>query len=365
MTYRVLCITDRSDRPETELFIGLKNAGVDIWVMGNPTGKHYHRLRQAGVPCVDLILKSRFDIAGIRFIRNLLKHHHFDILYCFNNPAASNVLLASRGMLFKIITYRGTIGNVSFLSPASWTTHLHPRVDRIVCVSNAVRDYLMNMKFLWMKLWPGHAVTIYKGHDISWYQTAPADLSQFNIPPDAFCVGFAGRNRPHKGIDYLLKSAQWLPRDASIHFILMGKLEDDPKLQKIAQNSPFKDRIHFVGFRNDAPAIAAACDAFIMPSTKREGLSRAVIEAMSCGTAPIVTHVGGLPEMVVHQESGLIIPPKDSSAIAQAILALYQNPDLKKKMGENARQRIQTHFNIKNTIEKTRFLFEELISQHG
>jgi glycosyltransferase involved in cell wall biosynthesis len=360
MTYRVLCITDRSDRPETELFIGLKKAGVDISVIGNPTGKHYHRLKEAGIVSHDLILKSRFDVRGIRFIRKLLTQNHFDILYCFNNPAASNMLLASRGMAFKIITYRGTIGNVSFLSPASWTTHLHPRVNRIVCVSNAVRDFLMHMKFLWMKLPKNRAQTIYKGHDISWYQAAPADLSQFNIPVHAFTVGFAGRNRPHKGIDFLLKSAQWLPQDAPIHFILMGNL-DDANLRRIAQNSPFKDRIHFTGYRNDAPAIAAACDAFIMPSTKREGLSRAVIEAMSYGTAAIVTDVGGLPEMVVHKESGLIIPPQNSAAIAQAILELYQNPELKKKMGENARQRIQTHFNIETSVEKTRQLFEALL----
>ena len=361
MTYRVLCITDRSDRPETELFIGLKKAGVDISVIGNPTGKHYHRLKESGIVTHDLILKSRFDVKGIRFIRKLLTQNHFDILYCFNNPAASNALIASRGMAFKIITYRGTIGNVSFLSPASWTTHLHPRVNRIVCVSNAVRDFLMHMNFLWMKLPANHALTIYKGHDISWYQTPPGNLSQFNIPAQAFTVGFAGRNRPHKGIDFLLKSAQWLPQDAPIHFILMGKLDDDAHLRNIAQNSPLKDRIHFTGFRNDAPAIAAACDAFIMPSTKREGLSRAVIEAMSCGTVPIVTDVGGLPEMVVQRESGLIIPPLNSAAIAQAILELYQNPELKKKIGENARRRIQTHFNIETSVEKTRQLFEELL----
>ncbi|MCU0598350.1 MAG: glycosyltransferase family 4 protein [Desulfobacterales bacterium] len=361
MKYRVLCITDRSDRPETELFVGLKKSGVDISVIGNPTGKHYHRLKESGISSHDLILKSRFDVKGIRFIRNLLQQNHFDILYCFNNPAASNTLIASRGMAHQIITYRGTIGNVSYLSPASWTTHLHPRVNRIICVSNAVRDFLMNMKFLWKRLPAGHAQTIYKGHDISWYRTPAADLSRFNIPAHAFTVGFAGRNRPHKGIDYLLKSAQWLPPDAAVHFILMGNL-DDANLRAMAQNSPFKNRIHFTGYRNDVPAIVAACDAFIMPSTKREGLSRAVIEAMSCGTAPIVTDVGGLPEMAVQRESGLIIPPENSAAIAQAILELYQNPDLKKKMGENARRRIQTHFNIETTVEKTRQLFEEVIS---
>jgi hypothetical protein len=137
---------------------------VDISVIGNPTGKHYHRLKESGIDTHDLILKSRLDINEIRFIRNLLKKNHFDILYCFNNPAASNTLMASRGVKFKIITYRGAIGNVSYLSPASRTTHLHPMVNRIVCVSNAVRDFLMDIKFLWMRLPAGHALTIYNSN---------------------------------------------------------------------------------------------------------------------------------------------------------------------------------------------------------
>jgi hypothetical protein len=137
---------------------------VDISAISNPTGKHYHRLKESGIDAHDLILKSRLDLNGIRFIRNLLKKNLFDILYCFNNPAASNTLMASRGMKFKIITYRGTVGNVSYLSPASWTTHLHPRVNRIICVSNAVRDFLMGMKFLWMRLPAGYALTIYNSN---------------------------------------------------------------------------------------------------------------------------------------------------------------------------------------------------------
>jgi glycosyltransferase involved in cell wall biosynthesis len=362
MTYRVLCITDRSDRPETELFIGLKKAGIDISVIGNPTGKHYQRLKEAGIVSHDLILKSRFDVKGIRFIRKLLTQNHFDILYCFNNPAASNMLLASRGMAFKIITYRGVIGNIGFLSPASWTTHLNPRVNSIVCVCNAVRDYILSMRLFSMKIAPERVVTIYKGHDLAWYSQPAADLSEFNIPSNAFTVGFAGRNRPRKGIDVLIRSAEYLPEDAPIHFVLLGKLTDDDELKRLIDQSPFRNKFHLLGWRNDAPAIAGACDAFVLPSIEREGLARAVIEAMAYATPPIVSNVGGLREMVEDQQSGLIIPPQNSFAIAQAILELYQNPELKKKMGENARRRIQTHFNIETSVEKTRQLFEELLT---
>jgi len=363
MNYRVLCITDQSDLPETELFIGLKNDGVDINVICNPHGKNYPRLKQSVVPVMDLVLKSRFDQAGIRTIKSQLKKNTYDIIYCFNPRALTNVLIASRGLDSKIIAYRGVIGNIGFLSPTSWASHLNPRVRRIVCVCNAVREYFLSLNFLGMKLSPDRVVRIYKGHELSWYQETPADLSEFNIPPDAFVVGFAGRNRPRKGINFLVNAARWLPPDLPIHFILMGKLTEDKKLRHLIDANPYHDNFHLPGFRTDVPAIAAACDTFVQPSLEREGLARAVIESMIYSTPPIVSDAGGLKELVVHNETGIIVPQRDDKAIAEAILDLFNNPDKKKILGRNARLRIQNQFKSSATLQETKQLFEQLLKE--
>ena len=361
MNYKVLCITDRSDLPETELFIGLKNAGVDIDVLCNPTGKYYDKLVRSGITAYNLILNTRFSLSGIQYLKQHLQKYPYDILYCFNNKAASNVMIATRGMNFKIATYRGTVGNISFASPASLTTHLHPRVNRIVCVSNAVRDHIIQMNFLGKKIPADQVVAIYKGHDISWYRQSPADLSEFKLPQNTFVVTFAGRNRPHKGIDYLIDSARYLPLDAPIYFLLLGRLENDKKLRAKINSSPFKKNIILAGFKNNAPAIFAASDTFIMPSTKREGLSRAVIEAMSSETVPIVTDVGGLPELVVNSECGFVIPPQNAKAISDAIMKLFKDPDKKHQMAKAARDRIKNDFNIETTVANTQKMFEGML----
>jgi glycosyltransferase involved in cell wall biosynthesis len=230
-------------------------------------------------------------------------------------------------------------------------------------VSDSVKSYFVSLHFLWFRLNPRKPVTIYKGHDLAWYQASPVDLKQFGIPAGAFVVGFAGRNRPNRGLNYIVESSRWLPKDAPIHFLFLGKLTDDVKLKQQVDASPFRDRIHLGGFRSDAPAVAGACDTFILPSVFKEGLSRAVIEAMSYATPPIVTNVGGHPELVVHNESGLVIPPKDPEAIAKAILELYNDPEKKKCLGENARRRIETRFHIRGTIRQTRWLFEEILKE--
>ena len=363
MRYRVLCITDRSDLPETELFIRLKNCGVDISVACNPTGRYYDRLQASGIPIYELILKSRFSLKGIREIRRILNDTPYDILYCFNNKATSNVVLSIHGHRLKLITYRGTVGNISFFSPASWTSHLNPRVNRIICVSKAVQDNLVNMQWIGFRIKPERAVAIYKGHDLAWYQETPADLSEFGISKDEFVVSFAGRNRPHKGAHVIVESTKWLPPSTPIHLILMGRISENKQLRQQIAQSPLRERIHLTGFRTDARAIIAASDAFLMPSTKREGLSRAVIEAMAYGVVPIVTNVGGLPELVADQECGYVIPPDDPESIARAIMDIYHHPDKKKLLGQQSRERIRSHFNIDITVQETKKVFDELAGQ--
>ncbi|MCF8035698.1 MAG: glycosyltransferase family 4 protein [Desulfobacteraceae bacterium] len=361
MHYRVLCVTDKSDLPETELFIRLRQAGVDIEVACNPGGRYFDRLRASNVPIHEMIIPSRFSVKSIRNIRRLIDTRGYEILYCFNNKAISNVLPAARGRNCQIMTYRGIVGNLSFLSPASWTTHLNPRVARIVCVCNAIRDNLLAMRFFSKRLDTRRVITIYKGHELSWYQSRPADLAgEFNLPENAFVLGFAGRNRPRKGIPYLIEAARHLPAEAPIHFLLLGRLTDDRALRRLIEKSPYADRIHLAGFRSDAPAIFAACDTLVMPPTRSEGLSRAVIEAMAYATPPIVTNVGGLPELVEDGSSGLIVPPADAGAIADAISRLYHNPQEKQQMGQNARERIGRDFHIDQTVRQTRQLFEQL-----
>ncbi len=99
-----------------------------------------------------------------------------------------------------------------------------------------------------------------------------------------------------------------------------------------------RERIHVPGHRDDAPALVAACDVFALPSVKREGLARSLIEAMAYGVAPVVTDCGGSPELVVDGRCGIVVPVRDAAALARAIARLYENPELRKR-ARNGRSR--------------------------
>jgi glycosyltransferase involved in cell wall biosynthesis len=239
--------------------------------------------------------------------------------------------------------------------------YLNPRIDRIVCVCDSIRRHFLQMKPAFLRMPARRPVTIYKGHKLEWYTATPADLTQYGIPKDAFVIGCTANYRPRKGIEYLVDAIEQLAGDVPAHLLLIGHMEAEKLTRRIA-GSPVRDRIHRVGFVANAPELSAACDVFCMPSTKREGLARSIIEAMAYRVPPIVTNAGGSPELVVDGESGLVVEPRDSKGLAAAIDRLFRDPALRECMGRAARSRIGTSFRNEETVRQTIALYEELIS---
>jgi glycosyltransferase involved in cell wall biosynthesis len=358
---RVLGITNYSDRPEAETLIGLKRLGVDIHLFCPQDAAHCHRFAQAGIPMTDCRLKGRIDRRAIRRIRRHLLETGTEILHMFNSRAISNGILASRGIPVKNVVYRGVVGRVNYLDPGSLMTYLHPRVDRIICVSEAVRRHFLSLRFLWLRIPAFKLITIYKGHNLSWYQEKPVDLSSFGIPASAFVVGFTGRPDPNKGLHTLVDAMRFLPEGPPIHLLLIGNLNKAALLRRIVRN-PRAARIHLAGYRTDAPALQAACNTVVLPTLWREGLPKVIIEAMAHGITPIVTDVGGNPELVEHDRSGIIVPPGRPEEIARAIMRLYEDPEGCRTMGGRARDRIHRCFHIDNTIQQTLDLYESCLN---
>ncbi|HMB72453.1 MAG TPA: glycosyltransferase, partial [Gammaproteobacteria bacterium] len=165
--------------------------------------------------------------------------------------------------------------------------------------------------------------------------------------------------RPRKGIEVLVDAVAKLPPRCNAHLLLIGNMSS-PRLDQAISRSGIAERVHRLGFRADAPAITAASDVFVLPSIRREGLARSLIEAMAYGIAPVVTDCGGSPELVRHRECGLIVPAGNADALTEAIEELYLEPRLRTRLGAAARQRIASDFRIETTIEKTLMLYEEL-----
>ncbi|MBB5021878.1 glycosyltransferase involved in cell wall biosynthesis [Desulfurispira natronophila] len=313
---------------------------------------------EAGIPVYFGESVSRIDRNIRQLIRERLSQFQPDILHLLNSKAISNGIAASRGFPVKVIAYRGVVGGVSFLDPASWMTYLHPRVSRVICVADAIRQWFVKHRLFH---YPPEErfITIHKGHDVSWYNPAPRHILQdeFGIPSDAPVVVSIANYRKHKGLELLIESAQDWPDEA--HLLLIGNMEGSP-LQGLAKQSAARHRIHFAGSRSDAAALTGACDIYALCAYKKEGLPKTVIEAMCQGVPPVVANSGGSPELIEENVSGLIVPPQNLQALSHAINTLLQDPPRRITMGRAARDRIQKAFAPQQTVKQTLQLYNEL-----
>jgi glycosyltransferase involved in cell wall biosynthesis len=361
MRGKVLCLTEDPDRPTTAMFIGLREAGFDLAVICPGYEQVITFLRDNRVRVLDVTIPRRFDRHGTGELRRIIVDGNYQILHLFSNSALESGLRASRGLDTRIVAYRGIVGNVSFLNPISWRRFLNPRIDRIVCVADCVREYFLSMRPAWLRLPPERSVTIYKGHDLDWYQAEPAQLHHLGMPDNAFVVSCAANYRPRKGIEVLVAAMSHLPAEWNAHLILVGRM-DAKRLRKEVEQSPASSRIHFLGHRDDAPAVIAASDVFVLPSIRREGLSRSLIEAMAYGIPPVATDCGGNAEIVIDGACGLLVPTGSPSSIADAIGQLYRDDALRERLGQAARLRIENGFRIEDTISRTAVLYDSLLA---
>lgn len=352
---KILLINSHPDRSEAFMIGQLAARGYDADVILHPKAVRRSVIESAGLPVYPLEIGRRLQPSLIRLIRERVRAGA-RLVHCFNKRSLSNAVFALRGTRVPIVTYRGVIGNLSRWNPETRLTFFNSRVKKVICVCDAVKDYMESIG-----IEPGKLIRIHKGHRLDWYSPASRGaMKEFGIPEDAFVVGCSARMRARKGLDVLLEAAKRLGGHR-VHFLLVGEVTDRKVLQ-LADGPDIRTQVHLAGFRKDAAALMGACDAFVMPSLRREGLPRAVIEAMAQGVPAVVTDVGGMPEIVVKGESGFVVAAGSADALATALRALQSDSALRSRMGAEARKRVETAFNIETTIGQTVAVYDDVLS---
>jgi glycosyltransferase involved in cell wall biosynthesis len=346
-----------SIRPEAEIYISLLKFGYNITIMTEEESKYAVRFREHGIKVIDAHYNKKISPKTIKAIRDTIKEQHIDIVYATNSKSISNSAVACIGTNVKLVTYRGTTGGLYRHDPSSYLNALNPRVDGVICVSEAVMRHVKKQIFNKSK----KVETIYKGHEVEWYNTEPVDLKEFGTNSDNFNVAFVANVRAHKGLSYLLKAAQNLAKFENIHILLIGQnISQEPYISEI-KNSGMSERIHMTGYRNDAPQIIASCSVLVQASTRKEGLSRVILEALAAKTPVIASSIEGNAEIIEDGFNGFIVPIKDADAIAEKIIELYGSPDKLKELSNNCTYTIENKMSHNTTVEKFNRFFKEIV----
>lgn len=347
-----------SVRPEAEMFIEMAKLGHEVTIMTQGDAEYVARFRDNGVKIIDCYPSKKICLHTIKTLRQALREEHYDVVYAMNSKTIPNAAFACIGFKHtKLVTYRGTVGGLYRHDPSAYLTHLHPRVNGISCVAQAVADDVRQ------RVWK-HAekvVTIYKGHDIAWYQAQPANLSALGLPNNAFTAICIANARPSKGVHILLESAKQLAQLTNLHLLLVGRDMETEHNLKLAEQSGMRERIHFLGYRKDVPQLLAASQVQVQPSISGEGLPKTIIEAMAMGVPSVVTTTGGGKELLIDGETGFIVPTNDADAIAEKIEWLYHSEPSCLTMGQKAQQRMIRDFSCQESAKQHLAFFASLL----
>ena len=360
---RVLVISNYrkavTSRPEAEIFIRLaRDYGLEVTVMTVGDSLYAGKLREAGARVIDFLPAKKFNKKEINFIREELINGQYDILHLFNSAGIINGLRAAIGLKTKVIVYRGFTGNIHWYDPSLYFKVLSPRVDKIWCNSQSVKEQIDRQLFVDKN----KTVVITKGHDKAWYEGIDkADLSEFGIREKDFVVVTVANDRKMKGFKYVLKAIEMLDPGVNIKLINMGG--NDAFIEKFSKRiHTNRDKVILAGFRFDNLQILAASTVFLSSSIKGESFQKSVAEAMHLGICPIITDIPGNTGMVENKKSGLIIRMKNAGAVKDALMFLYSNKHLCEEYGKNAREHITQNFDIQETVKKVMAMYGDLLA---
>jgi len=233
--------------------------------------------------------------------------------------------------------------------------------DLIVANSEAVKQDVVRQE----KVEPSRVRVIYNGIDPSLYDVLmdPTLRVSLSIPEEARVVGVVANLIHYKGHRFFLQACQEIKRKHHpVRFLLIGDGPLRGELEALVKELHLEEEVLFLGSRQDIPQLLTLMDVAVLPSLE-EGFPNAVLEAMAAGKAVVATWVGGIPEAVIHGKTGLLVPPKDSQALAAAIIELLSDPPRSEEMGKAGRERVRKEFGLDRMVRDMEGLYEELVAR--
>ncbi|MEZ4642786.1 MAG: glycosyltransferase [Chloroflexota bacterium] len=326
--------------------------------------------QQYGLEIIDLRMKSsgafgaNHDcfLRGLVVLFKLMRQPQIEIVQTFSyySNMIGTILAAFSGVTVRVASQRGVAQNKN-----PWLRWLDKSIANssfvhiMTTVSEDVRQHCIHSQ----GIKPEKLLTIYNGVDAIRYQIALSDTDRQAIRYQTglhagFVIITVARLHPVKGHLDLLDAIPHVKRVfPDVQFLWVGEGELEEMLRQQIYKLGLMDTVFLAGSRQDIPELLAISDLFVLPSHS-EGMPNVILEAMAAGLPVVATAVGGIPEIVT-EETGILVKPGDAGALAQAILQILQQAD-RNQLGQSAQKRVQSQFQVGQSIDKYEALYHSL-----
>ena len=352
------------ERSTLSLIKEMVKKGHRCYVYGNK-GALYEEFIHSGAVIINPDQPYERTVRGVirdsRKIKNIIVDNNIDIVHSQSVlPTIScylaKLLLKNKKNVPKLIFHERGIHEYTYPIIGRFFNHI---TDYIIANSDYERE-----KLLRNGLKSSHCIRIHNciNFDFPRDKLLTVQKGEFGIEPNNFVIGTVGRLVKQKGIEYLLRAFKIVcDSNDSIYLMIVGDGPDREILEKKAVSLGISKKALFTGWEREMKSIYPIFDIFILPSLW-EPLGNVALEAAAFGKPVIVTNVGGLPETIIPDKTGLIVPPSDAKKLADAIIYLIEHRNIAKRMGENGRQRVKDYFCSSRVGDEVEKVYKVLLS---
>lgn len=342
---------------------GLKKRGFENHLVVQPESSAAKIFAEAAITH-PITMRNDLDIIAATQIAALCRQKSIDLIHAHTARAhalgllAKSILRTTFSKLPFLVVHRRVeqSGTLSFMARLKY---LNRNIDRYICVSKAIANGMIDAGIKEQDIRVVYSAVdteLHRNHDVDRTETR----KEFQLAPDDFVVSCVAAMEQAKGVDYLVEG--WMAfkrRVPSAKLLMIGEGGLRAELDAGIKSSKYPDSVIFTGFRRDVPRLMAAADVLILP-TLWEGLGTVLLDGLLAGCAIIGSNVGGVPEIIEDRKTGLLIPPKDPNAIANALNILAENPSLRSEMVAAGRIHVARHFSLEAMVDGVAGTYKEL-----
>jgi len=320
--------------------------------------------RAWGITATQFEDRARFPLWLISQIARQLREGEFDLLHTHGYKA--NLLGVSAAYVAQI----PIIATIHGYTDAFPAVRVYKRLDLLVLRRFpkviAVSDYL-RQELIASGLTPHRVATVYNAIDLDVFASnACTDRrevrTELGIEPNVPVVLTVGRLNPEKGHCYLLESVRLACAHVpDLRVLVVGEGPLRKQLEASTRSQHLDACVSFLGWRDDVASLMAASDLFVLAST-RESFGLVILEALALGVPVIATRVGGVPEIIRTGESGILVEPRDSVALAEAMIWVLTNPAQAGQLARQGRAMVQQRFPVEVMVKATNRIYHEVLS---
>jgi glycosyltransferase involved in cell wall biosynthesis len=341
----------------------MRDRGHRLMIACDPRGELFPRANQEGFPVFPLKFGGKGNFTAWLGLRRLLRQERVDLLNTHSSLDSwvGFLVWLTLGNKIKLVRTR----HLSTQVTPNWPTrHLYQAPAAIITTSQGISELLHQR--LGVPRERLHAIPT--GVDLGDFALRPPDprlAARLHLPAGPFVFGTISVLRSWKGHLYLLEDFKQL-REAGLDAILLivGDGPYRPVIEAKVNELELGELVRLAGHQDAVPEWLALMDAFVLASYANEGVPQALLQALAMGKPTVATRTGGIPEVIVQEETGLLVPPRDSRALAQAMSRLARDAALREILSRRGPQLVASRYSLEQMADALEALYSGIMEKN-